>query len=177
MPWWRLRSRMAERAGEAAAPSPLAPSPLAPLPLGCLSATVELGGQADVDDETAARDAEGLIRFMRHRGALAGDAGEIPASVEAYPLEATEVPKAPVGGIVTYPVPLGARVARGDLVAEIVDVTATDQNQARHPVYAGIDGFILSQRLHRQVWPGVSLAKIVGREPIEGRSGAALLQP
>ena len=83
MPWWWLRSRLAERAGEATAPSPLAP-----LPLGCLSATVELGGQADVDDETAASDAEGLIRFMRHRGALAGDAGELPASGEAYPLEA-----------------------------------------------------------------------------------------
>ena len=49
-----------------------------PVPLACLSATVELRGFHDVDDDTAAADAANLLRFLRRRSVLAGDAGPLP---------------------------------------------------------------------------------------------------
>ena len=145
------------------------------LPPACLAATIELRGQADVDDETAGADADALIRFLQRRGVVAGDPGPLPeARCEATPLAGNEMLRALVAGIVTYSQPLGARLRRGDHVADVVDPTAADPTQARTPVHAGVDGVLWSQGLHRLVRPGDIVAKIAGAEPIKGR-GAILL--
>ncbi|WP_395678141.1 succinylglutamate desuccinylase/aspartoacylase family protein [Inquilinus sp.] len=146
-----------------------------PLPPACLAATIELRGQADVDDGTAGADADALIRFLQRRGLVAGDPGPLPeARCEATPLAGNEMLRAPAPGIVTYSQPLGARLRRGDHVADIVDPTAADPAQARTPLHAGVDGVLWSLCLHRLVRPGDIVAKIAGAEPIEGR-GAILL--
>lgn len=158
-PWWVLRRLL----GDAH-----------PLPPACLAATIELRGQADVDDATAGADADALIRFLQRRGVVAGDPGPLPeARCDATPLAGNEMLRAPVAGIVTYSRPLGARLRRGEHVADIVDPTA-DPAQARTPLHAGVDGVLWSQCLHRLVRPGDIIAKIAGAEPIEGR-GAILL--
>ena len=159
-PWWVLRQLL----GDAY-----------PLPPACLAATIELRGQADVDDETAAADAEALVRFLQRRGVVAGDPGPLPeARCDATPLAGNEMLRAPAAGIVTYSKALGTRLSRGDHVADIVDPAAADPAQARTPLHAGVDGVLWSQCLHRLVRPGDIVAKIAGAEPIEGR-GAILL--
>ena len=62
MPWVRLKEAY----------------PDAPIEHGCLSVTLEYRGQADVSDELAAFDADALMRFLRLRGVLAGDPGDLP---------------------------------------------------------------------------------------------------
>jgi predicted deacylase len=158
-PWWVLRRLLGDDH---------------PLPPACLAATIELRGQADVDDGTAGADADALVRFLQRRGVVAGDPGPLPeARCEATPLAGNEMLRAPVAGIVTYSQPLGAKLRRGEHVADIVDPTAAP-DQARTPLHAGVDGVLWSQCLHRLVRPGDIVAKIAGAEPIEGR-GAILL--
>jgi predicted deacylase len=140
-----------------------------PLPPACLASTIELRGQADVEDGMAEADADALVRFLRRRTLLAGDPGPLPAArCEATPLAGNEMLRAPVAGIVTYVQPLGARLKRGDHVADITDPTA-DPARARTPVHAGVNGVLWSQCLHRLVRPGDIIAKIAGAEPIAGR--------
>jgi hypothetical protein len=154
-PWWRLT----EYVGTAH-----------PIPPACLAATVELRGQADVDDETAAADADNLFRFLQRRGIVAGDPGPLPeARCEATPLAGVDMVKAPVSGIVAYRVKLGDRVRKGDLIAEIIDWCAEDHARARTPVYAGTDGPVWSLKAHRYVQAGMVIAKISGATPIEGK--------
>jgi predicted deacylase len=145
-----------------------------PLPPACLAATIELRGQADVDDATAEADADALVRFLQRRGILAGDPGVLPEALcEATPLAGNQMLRAPVAGIVAYAQPLGTRLRRGDHVADIVDPTA-DPAQARTPIHAGVDGLLWSVCLHRLARPGDIIAKIAGAEPIAGH-GATLL--
>ncbi|WP_026871256.1 succinylglutamate desuccinylase/aspartoacylase family protein [Inquilinus limosus] len=158
-PWWVLRKLLGD--GH-------------PLPPACLAATIELRGQADVDDGTAQADAEALLRFLQRRGVVAGDPGPLPEALcGATPLAGNEMLRSPVAGIIAYAQPLGARLRRGDHVADIVDPTA-DPARARTPLHAGVDGVLWSLCIHRLVRPGDIVAKIAGAEPIEGR-GSNLL--
>lgn len=98
-----------------------------PIPTGCHSVTLELRGQGDVSDEFASQDADALLKFIKRRGAVAGDPGPLPeSSCEATRLAATDLLIAPRGGIVSYKVPLGGHVLRGTVIAEIIDPSADD---------------------------------------------------
>jgi predicted deacylase len=96
------------------------------------------------------------------------------ALCEATPLEACDILRSPVAGIVTYRRPLGAYIARGEVVAEIVDPLADDPRRSRTPVTAQTEGTLLSRRAHKMVRPGDSIAKVVGREPLAYRTGLLL---
>lgn len=146
-----------------------------PLPPACFAATVELRGQADVFDELAESDARGLFRFLQRRGLVAGDPGPLPRLLaEATRLDACEVVRAPAAGIVAYKRGPGARMKKGDLLAELVDPMAEDPAKARIPIHAGTDGLLLSRALHKMARPGDSLAKIVGTVPLPSRQGYLL---
>jgi predicted deacylase len=143
-PWRHL----AERAG-----------PDRPVPLGCYAVTFEMRGMAAIDDVMAAADAAGLFRHLQRLGVVAGDPGSADVgAVAVVPVE--EQLSTPVAGLVVYPGPLGQRVERGDLVAEIVDPAATDPAAARTALHAGIAGHIISRRLQRIVGPGDFVAMI-----------------
>lgn len=149
--------------------------PATPLPAACFAATVELRGQADVFDELAEPDARGLFRFLQRRGLVAGDPGPLPRlQAEATRLDACEVVRAPGAGIVAYKRVPGARLKKGELLAELVDPMAEDAAKARTPIHAGTDGLLLSRALHKSVRPGDSLAKIVGTELLPSRQGYLL---
>ncbi|MEI9987210.1 MAG: succinylglutamate desuccinylase/aspartoacylase family protein [Aliidongia sp.] len=93
-----------------------------PIPPACFSATVEFRGQCDVFDEFAEADAKGLYRFLQRRGAVAGVPDDAPAlAFDATPLDGTDMVEISVPGILAYKAGLGDRVAKGQLVAEILD--------------------------------------------------------
>jgi predicted deacylase len=138
-----------------------------PIPPACLSATVELRGQADVGDETAAADARALLRFLRRRGLVAGDPGPLPAPLgDATALDATEVVRAPAAGLLSYCRRIGDAVRAGETLAYLYDPCAADPVGARRTLRAGTDGLVLSTRTHALVRPGDSVAKVVGTVPV-----------
>ena len=151
--WWQLRRN--------------APEGVA-IPLGCLSATVELRGQADVEDALARRDAEALLRFLKRRGVIAGDPGPLADPPgEATPLNACELVRAPAGGIIVFRASLGERIEAGDIIGEILDPTT----QQRHEITARTDGLLFSRFNQRWARPHEAIAKIAGTTPLPDRQG------
>jgi predicted deacylase len=149
--------------------------PETPVPPACLAATIEYRGQADTGDEINRPDAQALFRFLQRRGLIAGDPGPLPKPLcDATSLDATEVLRSPVAGIVCYRRALGAKVAKGDVIAEILNPLAEDPSQQRLSLAAGTDGFLMTRRQHKMVRPGNSIGKIVGTEALASRQGYLL---
>jgi predicted deacylase len=158
MPWWRLRQRFGDR-----------------VPPGCLSATVELRGSADVGGAWAEQDAMALFRFLQRRGVVQGSPGPLPeARCNATPLEGAEMIRAPVAGVVDYRVRPGARVHVGEVVAEIVDPAAADPANGRVMVASHTDGVLYGRKRQRLVRPGETICKIAGATPRPERKGRLL---
>lgn len=146
-----------------------------PVPPACLAATVEYRGLADVSDELAEPDAAALVRFLQRRGVIAGDPGPLPPlQAVVAPLEAVDLIRAPAAGVIAYKRPLGAAVAAGEVIAELVDPVAEDPAAARRPIAAATDGLLISRRLDRLVRPGSTIAKVVGQRPLPHRTGLLL---
>jgi predicted deacylase len=146
-----------------------------PIPPACLAGTVEYRGQADVADELAEADAAALFSFLLRRGLVAGEAAPLPPlRAEATDFAACDILRAPAAGIAAYKRPLGATVAAGDIIAELVDPLADDPRAARTPVRAGTDGLLLARRLHRLVRPGDAIGKVVGKQVLAYRTGLLL---
>ncbi|MCC8987308.1 MAG: M14 family metallopeptidase [Candidatus Contendobacter sp.] len=161
-PWRHLRDALA---GEG------------PMPLACFATTVELRGQADVNDRQAAADAAALLRFLQRRGVLAGDPGPLPEPCcEPTPLDAVDVLVAPVAGVLVYGKGLGEQVRAGAIVAELVDPLGEPLGAARTPVRAVTDGVLLTRMSERLARPGQKFCKIAGREPLGYRRAGQLLE-
>jgi len=161
-PWWRLARRFAPH----------------PLPCACLAATVELRGHRDVDDATAERDAGNLLRLLERMGVVEGDPGPLPEPLcSATPLEAADLVRAPAAGVVSWLVPLGARVRAGERVAELADPLRLDSPGARVPVAARAEGLVFARTDRRIARPGEVLVKIAGSEPLAHRRAGDLLTP
>lgn len=140
-----------------------------------LTAVVELRGESDVSDDLASPDSEALFRFLVHRGVIGGKEGDIPVFTGiAAPFEATEIVRSPAAGIVVYKQELGATVAKGDLIAEIVDPLGQD-GRKRVQVTAGADGRFFTRSQTRLAWPGAAIGKIQAFKPLPGRESGRLL--
>ncbi|MGI9334213.1 MAG: succinylglutamate desuccinylase/aspartoacylase family protein [Gammaproteobacteria bacterium] len=163
-PWWALARRFADK----------------PIPPACLSATVELRGQADVSDELAMADAAALAHFLAGRGVI--DAGALPAVTAGahqpagIALEGVDLVRAAGPGILVHRAALGDEVKRGDTVAELVDPIAPDPASARLPLTAGTGGIVFTRTRERYVSAGAVVAKIAGTEPLEYRRAGSLLE-
>lgn len=158
--WWRLAERFPDK----------------PIPPACLSATVELRGESDVDDDLARRDAENLYAFLQRRGLVAGDPGPLPTpACAATPLEGVDIVRAPVSGAVCHTRALGEQVAAGDVVAVLVDPQAGDPKAARTEVRTGASGLLFTRRSTRFARAGDVLAKVAGPTPLAERIGGHLL--
>ncbi len=159
--WWNLRERLSDDR----------------VPLACFAATVELRGQADVSDELAAADAANLYRFLQRRGVIGGNPGALPTPLcEPTPLDGTDVIAAPVAGIVAYRKRLGDRVEKGEVVAEMVDLTADDPLTARTPVHSRASGLFFSRAAQKLLPPGASVGKVAGPEKLPHRKAGNLLE-
>ncbi|MCW3478188.1 M14 family metallopeptidase [Neisseriaceae bacterium JH1-16] len=109
--WWELQA-LAEQDGLDAA-----------IELACLSVTVELRGQGDVNHALARQDAEAILNFLRHRGLVTDRAASEPPALKhpATPLAGSENLYAPHAGVVVFLVAPGSRVEIGQPVAEVID--------------------------------------------------------
>lgn len=152
-PWWALARRF----------------PDAAIPPACLAVTVELRSNNHVDAALADQDAAAILRFLVRRGVVAGEAAPPPASVEATPLDAMAQVIAPAAGIVVYRAPLGAALAEGDLVAEIVDPLGETV-----AVRARTAGILFTRHEQPIAWPGKVIGKIAGAVTLPERVGPLL---
>ena len=143
--------------------------PAPPVPCGCAAATVELRGKADVAHEIAARDADALLGYLAHLGAVDVAPPPLPKPRAApTPLESTEALEAPHAGILVYRAEIGARVAAGTPIADIVDPSIPVSTT----VAAGSDGVFFARAATRFVAAGQRIGKIAGTAL--KRSGALL---
>ncbi len=140
-----------------------------PIPQACLSVTVELRGQQDVHHGLAARDAQALVDFLRHRGVIAGEAPPVPAPVgDARPLAGCMPVKTPVGGVLTFLREVGEVVSEGDVIAQVIDPIAGTVTDLKSPV----DGLLFARDTLRLATAGAKVAKVAGREAL--RTGKLL---
>lgn len=146
-----------------------------PIPVPVASCTLELRGQADVFDEFGRTDAKGLYGFFQGEGLIGGEPVSVATVTPApTPLNATEMLRVDRPGLLAYRVALGDRVRRGDVIADLISLDGADAFEGRTPIRAGTDGTVISRNIHKYVWPGCSIAKIVGSEPLASREGYLL---
>ena len=132
-----------------------------PIPFGCHSTTLEFRGERDVSHETGQADAAALVSYMILRGAIAGDAPQVPQALcGPTPLAASEPVPAPASGILVFRAEVGAKVKAGDVIADIVDPHTGDVVQAKAPT----DGVMFARIALRFVTQGMRLAKVAGTE-------------
>jgi predicted deacylase len=131
------------------------------VPLPCFSTTLEYRGQMDVDDATAARDAEGLLAFLAGVGALSG--GPAPAHGPAVdlPLAGAIEFIAPIGGIVSWVTRPGDRVTEGQVLGHVTDAAA----RRRVEITAPTTGLLFRQELWTSCLKGQGLCHVAGKEP------------
>lgn len=144
-----------------------------PLPQACASTTVELRGEADVSHEHAGQDAQAILAFLVHTGALRADAPTpLPAlACKPTPLAGSQTLRSTVPGVLVFLVRPGDTVAVGEVVAEVIDPTAADAARV-HEVRAEVAGVLYAAVRERYVVSGGEVGKIAGETPF--RSGDLL---
>ena len=147
--------------------------PAAAIPQACLSATVEYRGQHDVNHRLGESDAKNLYRFLVRRGLISGRAGILPRlKAPATPIAGMDVGYAPKTGMLTYHLPKGSRVRKGEAVCEVIDPADARGPKARTQILARTDGVLFSRRPDgRLAWPGAVLFRIAGPKALAHRKG------
>ncbi len=140
-----------------------------PIPLACLATTIELRGSSDVNHSLARKDAAAIISFLIYRGVLRGDPVPLPrARCAATPLAGSMPIETTRPGILVFTSAVGAKVAIGDCVAEIVDPLSGEVTQLLSPV----EGILYARESRRYVTAGTRVAKIAGAHAL--RNGKLL---
>jgi predicted deacylase len=141
--------------------------PNLPIPVPVAACTLELRGQADVENHFGKQDARGLYGFFQSQGLIVGEKTGAPGNaVEPKPLTATEILRVTRPGLLAYKVELGQRVEQGQTVADLIALEGEDAFIEKTPITAGTDGLVISLNASKYVWPGRSIAKIVGDRPL-----------
>jgi uncharacterized protein len=141
-----------------------------PLPPSCLAATIELRGEHDVDHALASRDAEAILAYLHHCGAIRLDPPPpLPtACCEPTPLAGSIPMNAPHGGVLVFLRDVGERVRQGDPIAEVIDPLTGQASVVASPV----DGLFFARECKRFAIAGMPIGKVAGRDPL--RSGSLL---
>jgi uncharacterized protein len=126
--------------------------------LACLSATVELRGEADVSHALAEQDAQALIGFLQKQGFIQGATLSKAALCEPTPLSGSEPITAPSAGVIVFHRQSGDRVQAGDAVADIVN----PDTGAITTVRCASSGVLYARCSTRWAHAGKRLAKIAG---------------
>ncbi|MFD2224832.1 succinylglutamate desuccinylase/aspartoacylase family protein [Microvirga arabica] len=130
-----------------------------PIPFGCHSTTLEFRGERDVSHETGQADAAAIVDYLILRGAIAGEAPQVPEPLcRATPLAASEPVQAPAYGILVFKAEIGARVKVGDVIADVIDPLTGALAQAKAPC----DGVMFARIAQRFATKGMRLAKVAG---------------
>lgn len=101
--WWELQARCQQDGLDV------------PIDMACLSVTVELRGQHQVNRQLARQDATAILDFLRWRGLISGDAPAAmpPLPYPATPLAGSENLVAPHPGVISFLLPPGSVVRGG----------------------------------------------------------------
>ncbi len=147
--------------------------PNAAIPQACLSATVELRSQHDVNHPLGESDARNLYRHLVRRGIISGRAGKLPPlKAEPTPIAGMDVGYSPAAGILVYLVPKGAWVHKGTPVCEVIDPADARGPKARRQVLARTDGILFSGKQPGALaWPGAVVFRIAGAKVLAHRKG------
>lgn len=128
-----------------------------------ISLTMEFRGLADVYADVGRKDAEGILSFLRRRGALAGEAARREAFKGAVAgLDYVQMVNAPVGGMLLFEREVGTSVKAGDRLATIAPVFGDPTKDV--VITAPVDGEIVTRVHHRIVRKTDNLMKIASRE-------------
>lgn len=142
-----------------------------PIPLGSISVTVELRGQHDVSHDLAERDAEALVQYLTHRGAIDGAPAPLPPlAYPATPLAGTEPIVAPASGVLVFRADCGTWIEAGAPIADVVN-PLTDELVTLH---SSVSGVMYARQNARFATAGMEVARIAGNRPI--RTGSLLTQ-
>ena len=155
--WWQLADHFKDRSAEI------------PIPMACLSVTVELRSQTDVNHALASQDAENIIAFLIHRGVIDGVAPPLPElKYSATPLAGSEAISSPVSGVVAFLKKPGDWIQSGDVLAEVINpITAEICELVSHT-----DGVLYALENRYFATAGMRLAKVAGAKAF--RSGKLL---
>ena len=138
------------------------------IPMPVISCTLEYRGQMDTYDHLNRDDAVRLYAYFQMQGLIRGEPEiEAPGGAKPTDLRATDYMKAPASGLILYQTELGQRVAKGDLVAELLQLDGEGAFLHRTPVLASTDGLLLSRNINKYVWRNANIGKIVGTEIIK----------
>ncbi len=145
-PWWRWAQRFAGRF---------------PIPQACLSVTVELRGQADVEHVLAERDAQNILDFLAWRGLIDAPVPPLPEPLgDARPLAGSMPIKSDGAGVLTFLRRPGDMVRAGEVLAHVIDPISNAVTELRSPV----DGLLFAREAVRFVRAGMKIAKVAGLE-------------
>lgn len=136
--------------------------------------TVEFRGLSDVYADQGKNDAEGLYRFLVHRGVVRDEGVRLDDAFKGLvtPLENVEMIRAPQGGMVFFHAKPGDVVDAGAKLATVVPVPGEPESDI--VLTAPQAGRILTRRSLRYVRRGDDLLKLLGDAPsaIKKRAGA-----
>jgi predicted deacylase len=154
--WPRIAAELTRRLGREVA-----------LPTACAAVTVELRGEADVRHELADADAQRIIQYLACRGMVADAPAELPELLcEPTPLAGSIPVDAPRGGVLVWLAEPGARMRRGEPLAEIVDPLTGEATVIASPT----DGVFYARESRRFAFAGTRICKVAGREAVrDGR--------
>ncbi len=142
------------------------------------SATLELRGQADVDDDIAAEDARGIIRFFQREGLVeaGADAVEAPcrSPVTVYPLEGVSHLMAPATGIVAWKKQIGDAVEVDEVIAQIVPVDGV-LGAPRYAVLSNVSGRLIARHHVKLARSGQKIGMLAGTTPLPERQTGKLM--
>ncbi|MGY4526779.1 succinylglutamate desuccinylase/aspartoacylase family protein [Pseudomonas sp. TE21394] len=140
------------------------------------AATVELRGQADVDDELAREDAMGLLRFLAKEGLIRLDfeSNHPLDRPQIYPLEGASHLLSPGNGILAWKKRSGEQVLCGELIGELIPVGGS-LSCTRIPIRSDVDGVVVVQPLFKLVRTGQRVALLAGAKPLANRKAGQLL--
>lgn len=140
-----------------------------PLPISNVVTTVEHRGNRDVSHELAAADAQAIVDYLTHVGAIDGTAPPLPPLfAPATPLSGSEQFYAPSSGILVYRAAMGDRILPGDALFDIVDPITGDCTTLRSQT----DGVFYMGKDSRFAKLGDALGRVSGSKPI--RTGKLL---
>ncbi|MDR3370411.1 M14 family metallopeptidase [Rhodoferax sp.] len=156
--WWQLAEKI-KAAGHAH-----------PLPQACCSTTIELRGELDVTHAHAQQDAQAIVNWLQTMGLWKSDeAPDVPEALcEATPLAGSETLHARTPGVVVFAAEPGQMLAKGDLVAEVIDPVGGHIER----VVAGVAGVFYARIRDRYITTGGELGKIAGSKAF--KTGALL---
>ena len=141
----------------------------------CMAATIELRGQADVEENIARKDALALFHYLQSQGLFTGKAPTPPSlKTEATPLDGVEKIVAPFAGVVSYRCRPGDHVKPGDIICTLFDVTEYDAKKSSTELIATIEGVLFACRQDRMARPGQTLARIAGKARLKHQDGKLL---